>query len=77
MSDGGGGGGGDLAARIAEDLARQVMEVVDATGDDDLVGQVTRTLGDQSQTLEEAFIIAIRVLRAARRAEALIARARG
>nr|WP_238941505.1 hypothetical protein [Jannaschia sp. Os4] len=49
---------------------------MDETGDDAIIGRVTKVLADQSQTLEEAFVVSLRVQMAARRAKALVARTR-
>ena len=65
-----------LAERIAEQLAIETMEVVDASKDDAVIRRVQQTLADQSQTLEEAFTVAVRVLMAEKRARAVLARGR-
>jgi hypothetical protein len=61
-----------LADEVAERLARDVMTRVRETGDDSLIARVSATLGEQSQTLQEAFTVAIRVLLAEERARALL-----
>jgi hypothetical protein len=63
----------DLAARLAEKLAVEVVRHVEQTGDEGAIRAIEQSIGDSSQTLQEAFVIAVRVLRAARRAEALLA----
>lgn len=57
---------------IADDLASQTMEIIDATGNDDIVNEVASALGGYSQTLEEAYLTAIRVRRAEQRARAIL-----
>lgn len=66
-----------LAERIAEDLAQECMAFLEAGGDEDVVLRIEKALADQSQTLEEAFIVAMRVLKAEKRARAIMARAKG
>ncbi|MEP2027954.1 MAG: hypothetical protein ABJI96_04495 [Paracoccaceae bacterium] len=57
---------------IADELASQTMEIIDATGNDDIVNEVASALGGYSQTLEEAYLTAIRVRRAEQRARAIL-----
>ena len=61
---------------IADKLAREVLEVEDVTGDEELVNQVMKTIGASSTTLEEAFLTAVRIRRAEARALKLIAQHR-
>ena len=63
-----------LAEDLADKLAARVIAHVQATGDEDLVAVVSSTLGDSSQTLQEAFVTSVRVQRAALRADALVDR---
>ncbi len=60
---------------LADGLARDVLEVA-SDEDDPLVMELAKTIGATSQTLEEAYLTAIRVRRAERRARALIDRRR-
>ena len=62
----------ELAERLAEQLALEVVDHVDATGDEDAITAMSKTMGDTSQTLQEAFITAVRVIRAERRARTLM-----
>lgn len=56
---------------LADGLARDALELApDET--DPLVMEIARTIGATSQTLEEAYLTAIRVRRAERRARAMI-----
>jgi hypothetical protein len=58
---------------LADELARDVIKAIEATGDEDIVGEITKVLGASSQTAEEAFLTALRVRRANLKARALLA----
>ena len=62
------------AEGIAEALAEDVIAYVDETGDEDAIKVLTQALADRSQTLEEAFVTAIRVMRADRFARDILAK---
>lgn len=66
----------DYLEQIADNLAKEVLEVEEVTGDEDLVNEVMKTIGASSTTLEEAFLTAVRIRRAESRALKLIARHR-
>jgi hypothetical protein len=57
---------------VAERLATETFEQAEALGDPDLIERVSKTLGETSPSLEEAFNTAIRYLRAEARAKAVI-----
>lgn len=57
---------------LADELARDVIKAIDATGDEDLVTEIARALGATSQTAEEAFLTSVRVRRANIKARALL-----
>ncbi|MDW4497847.1 hypothetical protein R5H30_07635 [Sulfitobacter sp. D35] len=57
---------------IADDLARETLKIIEATGDDAIVKQVADTIGGSSQTMEEAYLTAVRVRRAEKRARELL-----
>jgi len=57
---------------LADELARDVIKLIDATGDDQIIADITQILGVSSQTAEEAFLTAIRVRRANIKARALL-----
>ena len=57
---------------LADELARDVIKLIDATGDDQIIADITQILGASSQTAEEAFLTAIRVRRANIKARALL-----
>ena len=61
-----------LADDLAETLAKDVIAHIDATGDEDVIKIITTALGERSQTLEEAFVTAVRVIRAERRAREIL-----
>jgi hypothetical protein len=58
---------------IADELAQGTMGIIDTTGDDAVVKEIADTLGGSSQTLEEAYLTAVRVRRAEKRARDLLA----
>ncbi len=66
----------DYLEQIADGLAREVLEIEDLTGDEDLAKEVAREIGSSSTTLEEAFLTAMRIRRAEARALKIIARHR-
>ena len=61
---------------IAFALARDVIDAMEETGDDRLFDRTSKLVADSSSTLHEAFITAVRVLRADRRAREFVAQER-
>lgn len=59
---------------VADELALESLRIINATGDDAFVKQVADTIGGSSQTMEEAYLTAVRVRRAEQRARELIAK---
>lgn len=59
--------------RVAGELADLALADQEASGDINIVDTVAGVLGASSQTLEEAFLTAVRVRRAEARARALLA----
>lgn len=57
---------------VADELAIESLKIINATGDDAFVKQVADTIGGSSQTMEEAYLTAVRVRRAEQRARQLI-----
>ncbi|WP_101069127.1 hypothetical protein [Roseovarius salinarum] len=57
---------------LADKLAIDTLKAVDATGDEDLIKEVSETLGATSQTAQEAFLTSVRVRRADNRARAYL-----
>jgi len=61
---------------VADRLAKEVLALVEDTGDEDIIEDVKKVIGTSSTTLEEAYMTAVRVRRAEGRALALLARRR-
>jgi len=57
---------------LADELARDVIKTIEATGDEDIIAEITQVLGASSQTAEEAFLTALRVRRANLKARAIL-----
>ncbi len=57
---------------LADELARDTIKLIEATGNEDLVTEVSRTLGASSTPTQEAFMSAIRVRLAVNRARKLL-----
>ena len=70
-----------LTNELAEKLALDTINAADAMADPNLVQDVSNVLGASSQTTQEAFMTAVRVINSERRArrylEQRIAKARG
>ncbi len=62
----------DFLEQVADGLAQDVLKVVEATGDEDVITRIKKELGTSSTTLEEAYMTAIRVRRAENRGRALL-----
>ncbi|PVA08257.1 hypothetical protein [Thalassorhabdomicrobium marinisediminis] len=63
---------------MADEIAQLALEDEARTGSETIVKEVGEILGSSSQTLQEAYLTAIRVRRAEKRARDLLAsRARG
>ncbi len=58
---------------MADEIAVSALADELRSGDDKIVAQVGEILGASSQTLQEAYLTAIRVRRAEKRAKALLA----
>ncbi|SFI21268.1 hypothetical protein [Jannaschia pohangensis] len=61
-----------LADDLADKLAARLIEHIHKTGDEEMINIISKSIGDSSQTLQEAFITSIRVQRAAIRADELL-----
>ena len=59
---------------VADELALESLKIINATGDDAFVNRVAETIGGSSQTMEEAYLTAVRVRRAEQRARELLAK---
>lgn len=62
-----------LLEDLADELAREALAAAEVSGDETIVDQVGEVLGASSQTLQEAYLTAVRVRRAEKRARALLA----
>ncbi len=58
---------------VADELALETLKIINATGDDAFVKRVADTIGGSSQTMEEAYLTAVRVRRAEQRAREVLA----
>ena len=58
---------------VADELALESLRIINATGDDAFVKRIADTIGGSSQTMEEAYLTAVRVRRAEQRARELLA----
>jgi len=65
-----------LLEDLADELAREVLEIAKVTGDEALEKEIGEVLGTSSQTLQEAYLTAMRVRKAEIRARNLLAEAR-
>lgn len=63
-----------LADDLADKLAARVIAHVEKTGDQDIIRLMSQSLGDSSQTLQEAFVTSVRVQQAAIRADRMLER---
>ncbi|TYB90338.1 hypothetical protein [Oceaniovalibus sp. ACAM 378] len=62
-----------LLEDLADELAVEALAAANSSGDEKIVDQVGEVLGASSQTLQEAYLTAVRVRRAETRARALLA----
>lgn len=58
---------------VADELALESLRIINATGDDAFVQRIADTIGGSSQTMEEAYLTAVRVRRAEQRAREVLA----
>jgi len=61
---------------IADGLAREALSLADELGREEIVEEVAKLIGTSSPTVEEAFRTAVRMRRAERRAQKLMAQIR-
>lgn len=57
---------------LADALARDTIEAAEKLGDDRLVEEISKSLGSSSMPTQEAFMTAVRVRMAEKRARALL-----
>lgn len=61
-----------VTEELADKLAADTIDAMDELGDDRLFEEIAKALGSSSQTSEEAFLTAVRVRLAERRARRLL-----
>ncbi|MCG7492195.1 hypothetical protein [Thalassobius sp. Cn5-15] len=61
-----------VAEDLADALAKDTIEAAEAMGDDRLIEEVSKQLGASSQTTQEAFMTAVRVRLAEKRARGFL-----
>ncbi|MGX9353964.1 hypothetical protein ACS3SW_02020 [Roseobacteraceae bacterium S113] len=61
-----------LADDLADKLAMEVLEASEILEDEDLAKDIAKVIGASSQTYEESFLTAMRVLKANKQARALL-----
>jgi hypothetical protein len=66
----------DITTEIADELARETLEIVAKTGDDSIINQISQLMGASSQSLQEGYMTMIRVRRAEALTRKLLAEAR-
>ncbi|CUH65779.1 MAG: hypothetical protein VX083_12865 [Pseudomonadota bacterium] len=57
---------------LADALAKDTIEAAEATGDERLIDEVAKQLGASSQTTQEAYMTAVRVRLAEKRARSFL-----
>lgn len=66
----------DITTELADELARETLEIVAKTGDDSIINQISQVMGASSQSLQEGYMTMIRVRRAEGLSRKLLAQAR-
>ena len=59
--------------KIAGEIAELALADENRTGDEKIINDIAEVVGSSSQTLQEAFLTAVRVRRAERRARGILA----
>ena len=62
-----------LVETLADALAIEALAAAEKTGDEKLTDKISEVIGASSPTLQEAFLTAVRIRRADRRARELLA----
>jgi hypothetical protein len=57
---------------LADELARETLEIIEITGDQDLIRQVSERLATSSTVAQEAFLSSVRLRLAINRARAFL-----
>ena len=63
----------ELVETLADALAIEALAAAENTGDEKLTDKISEVIGASSPTLQEAFLTAVRIRRADRRARELLA----
>ena len=63
----------ELVETLADALAIEALAAAEKTGDEKLTDKISEVIGASSPTLQEAFLTAVRIRRADRRARELLA----
>lgn len=61
-----------ITENLAESLARDTVEAAEKLGHDTLIDEISKSLGASSQPTQEAFMTAVRVIMAEKRARAML-----
>lgn len=66
----------NLTEQLADELAREALEIVAKSGDDRIISEISQLMGASSQSLQENFMTMVRVRRAETLTRKLLADAR-
>ena len=62
----------EIVETLADKLAKEALEAIEKTGDQKLVDEMSEVIGASSPTLQEAFLTAVRIRRAEKKARDLL-----
>ena len=62
----------NLTEQVADELAREPIAKIEAGADETLVREVAEAIANASQTMEEAYLTAVRIRRAEARARKVL-----
>ena len=62
----------NLTEQVADELARETIAKIEAGADETLVREVAEAIANASQTMEEAYLTAVRIRRAEARARKVL-----
>lgn len=66
----------DLTTQLSDELAREALEIVEKTGDDRIISELSQIMGASSQSLQEGFMTMVRVRRAETLSRKILAEAK-
>lgn len=66
----------DITEQLADELAREALDIVEKSGDDRIISEISQLMGASSQSLQENFMTMVRVRRAETLTRKLLAQAR-